>query len=83
MEKRDAAIQVPGGVSCRERPTVEIHPSGGHFEDYTHACDAHIGALLGHFDDQPDPHHYEVRPLTDEECANAWCCHVEVPVSAD
>lgn len=64
--------------SCRKPATVEIHPHAGHFEDFTHACDAHIAGLLGHFDDQPEPHHYEVRLVTDEERARGWfCCHVD------
>ena len=29
-------------------------------DNYTYACEAHLGALLGHHPDQPPPDHYRV-----------------------
>lgn len=31
-------------------------------DNYTLACEAHVGSLLGHHPDQPQPDHYRVYP---------------------
>ena len=36
----------PSGKSCGKDAEYEIIGGSGHFEDYTHSCTEHVGAML-------------------------------------
>lgn len=50
-------------IDCGNTAEFRIEWDPPTADNFTDACEAHVGALLGHRPDQPVPNHYRVYPI--------------------